>query len=105
MQRLSLAVLVSLSLLYACTPAEQPAAPAQAEHMATGTLNSVDVAAGTVNVSHGAVPSAGWPQMTMDFKLADPGMAAELKAGERVDIHFRIDNGMNATITEIAPIK
>jgi Cu/Ag efflux protein CusF len=74
------------------------------EHMATGTLNSIDQAAGTVNISHGPVPSAGWPEMTMSFKLADPGAAAELKPGERVDFHFKIESGMNATVTLIKPL-
>jgi len=79
-------------------------APVVAEHMATGTLNSVDQAAGTVNITHGPVPSAGWPEMTMSFKLADPTAAADLKPGERVDIHFKIESGMDATVTTITPL-
>lgn len=74
------------------------------EYMAVGILNSVDPAAGTVNISHNAVPAAGWPAMTMDFKLADPNAAADLKPGERVDLHFTIESGMNGTITHIARI-
>ena len=80
-------------------------AAARTEFMAVGTLNSVDPAAATVNISHNAVPAAGWPAMTMDFKLADPNAAPDLKAGERVDIHFTIESGMNATITYIARIQ
>jgi Cu/Ag efflux protein CusF len=75
-----------------------------AEHMAVGTLNSIDQAAGTVNISHGPVPSAGWPEMTMSFKLADPNAAVDLKPGERVDFHFEIESGMNATVTTITPL-
>jgi Copper binding periplasmic protein CusF len=37
---------------------------------ATGTINSVDVAAHRVNVSHGAIQALGWPPMTMDFPVA-----------------------------------
>jgi len=83
---------------------QEPAGSAVAEHMAVGTLNSIDQAAGTVNITHGPVPSAGWPEMTMSFKLEDPDAAAELKPGERVDIHFRIESGMNATVTSITPV-
>ena len=83
---------------------QEPAATAVAEHMGVGTLNSVDQAAGTVNITHSPVPSAGWPEMTMSFKLADPNAAADLKPGERVDFHFRIESGMNATVTTIAPV-
>ncbi len=86
---------------------EEPVAdtPAPVEHMATGTLNSIDLEAGTVNISHGPVPSAGWPQMTMDFKLSDKSAAEKLEPGERVDVHFTIEGGMNATVTEITPIE
>jgi Cu/Ag efflux protein CusF len=83
---------------------QEPAEAAVAEHMAVGTLNSIDQAAGTVNITHGPVPSAGWPEMTMSFKLADPDAAAELKPGARVDIHFKIESGMNATVTSITPL-
>ena len=103
-------VLAALALLViaACDrapPEESVAAPAPAEYMAVGTLNSIDAAAGTVNVSHGAVPAAGWPAMTMDFKLAQPVEVANLKPGDRVDIHFTIENGMTGTITHIAAIE
>jgi Cu/Ag efflux protein CusF len=72
--------------------------------MAVGTLNSVNPAAGTVNISHAPVPSADWPAMTMDFKLARPDAARELKSGQRIDFHFTIDGGMDATITYLEPI-
>jgi Cu/Ag efflux protein CusF len=86
------------------TEAPAPVAAAQ-EYMAVGTFNSVDAAARTVNVSHGPVPAAGWPAMTMDFKLAQREAARDLKAGDRVDIHFEIESGMNATITHIERIE
>jgi len=84
-------------------PAMQQAAPAAAEHMAEGTLNSVDTTAGTVNISHGPVASASWPAMTMSFKLADPSAAATLKPGEHVKFQFTIQSGMSATVTQISP--
>ena len=75
------------------------------EYMAVGTFNSADPAAGTVNISHAPVPAASWPAMTMDFKLEQPEAAAGLEAGDRVDIHFTIEGGMNATITQLARIE
>ena len=80
-------------------------AAAPTEYMTVGTLNSVNEAAGTVNISHSPVPAAGWPAMTMDFKLANPSEAASVKPGDRVDLHFTIESGMNATITHLAPIE
>lgn len=75
--------------------AQQPA------HVAQGTVNSIDQAAGTVNISHGPVASANWPAMTMSFKLANPSSLGGLEAGQRVDFKFTIAGGMDATVTEI----
>lgn len=75
------------------------------EHTAQGTVNSVDAANGTVNISHGAVASAGWPAMRMDFKLADAKMAAGLTAGEHVDFRFTTESNGHATVTHIMAAK
>jgi Cu(I)/Ag(I) efflux system membrane fusion protein len=82
---------------------QQRAGQDAADHVAQGTLNSVDAAAGTVNISHGPVSSASWPAMTMSFKLADPSAAANLAAGQKVEFHFTIQSGMSATVTKITP--
>ena len=110
------ALAIAVSLLVACgeRAPEQGAAPASgamsnmpaaaqtaAEHAARGTLNSIDRAAGTVNISHEAVASAGWPAMTMSFKLADPSTVPELAAGQRIEFSFTTEGG--GTVTRIAP--
>jgi Cu/Ag efflux protein CusF len=73
----------------------------QQAHTAQGTVNSVDQAAGTVNISHGPVASANWPAMSMTFKLANPSSASGIESGQRVDFEFTIAGGMDATVTEI----
>ena len=75
-----------------------------AEHMAEGTLNSIDQTARRVNITHGPVASAKWPGMTMSFKLADSAAASDLKPGQRVEFHFTIESGMDATVTQIKSI-
>jgi len=82
---------------------QQQAATNAAMHAAEGTVNSVDSAAGTVNISHGPVASASWPAMTMSFTLADPKTAADLRPGQKVKFQFTIQSGMAATVTEITP--
>ena len=82
---------------------QQQAAPNAAVHAAEGTVNSVDVAARTVNLSHGPVASASWPAMTMSFTLANPQAAANLRPGQKVKFQFTIQSGMAATVTEISP--
>ena len=80
-------------------PGMETRADTSAEHTALGTLNSVDRAAGTVNISHEPVASAGWPAMTMNFKLANPEAAESLTAGQRVEFRFTTDGG--GTVTRI----
>jgi len=82
------------------TPTMPAASPAAAEHTAHGTMNSIDRAAGTVNISHEAVTSAGWPAMTMSFKLADASAVPELAPGQRVEFGFTTEGG--GTVTRIA---
>jgi Cu(I)/Ag(I) efflux system protein CusF len=87
----------------AAPPPAQGGASSAAVHVGTGTLNSIDRAAGTVNISHEAVVSAGWPAMTMSFKLADPGAVPELAPGQRVEFSFTTDGG--GTVTRIAAVE
>ena len=81
-----------------------PQATQRAEHVAAGTLNSVDQATGRVSITHGPVASANWPGMTMSFKLANTAAAGDLKPGQRVEFHFTIESGMDATVTQIKSI-
>ena len=82
-----------------------PQSAQQPAHMAQGTVNSIDQAAGTVNISHGPVASANWPAMTMSFKLANPSSASGIAPGQRVDFQFTIAGGMDATVTEITRVE
>lgn len=71
------------------------------EHVAQGTVNSIDRTAGTINISHQPVESAGWPAMAMNFRLAEPDTASELEPGQRVEFRFTLDGG--DTVTAIDP--
>jgi Cu/Ag efflux protein CusF len=83
----------------AAEPGAQRDAQTAAEHVAQGTLNSIDRTAGMVNISHEAVASAGWPAMTMSFKLADPNAAPEIAPGQRIEFSFTTEGG--GTVTRI----
>jgi Cu/Ag efflux protein CusF len=82
-----------------------PQSAQQPTHMAQGTVNSIDQAAGTVNISHGPVASANWPAMSMSFKLANPSSVSGIEPGQRVDFKFTIAGGMDATVTEIKRVE
>lgn len=82
-----------------------PQSAQQPAHMGQGTVNSVDQAAGTVDISHGPVASANWPAMSMTFKLANPSAVRGIEPGQRVDFKFTIAGGMDATVTELEPVE
>lgn len=67
--------------------------------MATGTVDKIDAAAGTITISHGPVESLKWPAMTMGFK-ATPDEVASVKLGQKVAFEFT-SKGMDGTITTI----
>lgn len=82
-----------------------PQSGQQPTHMAQGTVNSIDQAAGTINLSHGPVASANWPAMSMSFKLANPSSVSGIEAGQRVEFQFTVAGGMDATVTDIKRVE
>jgi len=67
---------------------------AHAEHahvQGNGTVNSVDVTGHKLNVSHGPIPTIGWPAMTMDFAVAPSVELHGVQPGSR--INFTIERG------------
>lgn len=63
-----------------------PVAAPEVVAEADATVNAVDAAARTVNVTHGPIPVLGWPAMTMDFGLADGIDPAAFAVGGEVSI-------------------
>lgn len=47
---------------------------------AEATVNTID--GDTVNVTHGPIPTIGWPAMTMDLKLLDGAEVGDVAAGD-----------------------
>ena len=76
---------------------------AKQEHSAMGTVTAVDPSAGTVTIKHEAVERAGWPAMTMTFKI-DANRAAGLKPNEQVQFKFMTESQDTATVTSIEPM-
>ena len=75
----------------------------QAQGTGTGTVNTVDAAARTVNLSHGPIAALGWPAMTMDFAVA-PGVDLQsLTPGTRVDFRIEHTEGNRYVIQSLKP--
>lgn len=66
----------------------KPETAAAAAHSGHGKVNSVNLEAGTINLTHGPIKSLRWPAMTMDFKVHDPALAKDLKPGDQVDFEL-----------------
>ena len=67
------------------------AVSAAEEHNAKGKINSIDRSAKTLNISHEAIKSMGMSAMTMDFRVVDPAMLDEVKAGQTIDFVVTTD--------------
>lgn len=77
---------------------------AQAGHVTgTGTVNAVDAAGRKVTLAHNAIPSIGWPAMTMDFAVAPSVDLGSIKPGTRVDFMMMQGSGGMYVIQSITP--
>ncbi len=110
---LTLAALLATTSLAACSrKTEAPAAPAApapapatsnamagmdmapADKMAkgVGVVKAIDKAAGTITLDHQAIPEAGWPAMTMGFKIA-PALLDGIAVGDKVAFDLKLHDG------------
>jgi Cu(I)/Ag(I) efflux system protein CusF len=69
----------------------------------TGTVNSVDAAAHKLNVSHGPIPTIGWPAMTMDFAVAPSVDLQDIHPGTRINFTIEQGDGGMYVIQSITP--
>ncbi len=56
-------------------------------HQAQGILEAVNED-GTVSIAHEPIPALKWPAMTMDFALANPSLASNIKPGSKVSFEI-----------------
>jgi Cu/Ag efflux protein CusF len=121
---LTLAALLATTSLAACgRKTEAPAAPAApasaapapaasgdmagmdmapADKMAkgVGVVTAIDKTAGTITLDHDAIPEAGWPAMTMGFKIA-PALLDGVAVGDKVAFDLKLHDG-SGEVTAIA---
>lgn len=68
---------------------------------ADGTIIGIDAERGRITLKHGAIDGLGMPAMTMVFRVADPSILVQMKAGEAVRFTVvRADNFF--TVTQLA---
>jgi len=65
------------------------AVPENKSAVVSGVINSVDAAAGKINVTHEKVPELGWPKMTMDLPVTRRVDLSKIKTGSTVDLTLK----------------
>jgi Cu/Ag efflux protein CusF len=68
--------------------------------MSDGEVKKVDKSAGKVTIKHGPLANLDMPPMTMVFRVKDPSMLDQLKAGENIQFKAERIEG-NYTVTEV----
>ncbi len=85
------------------SPAETAAAPAAAPDLSEGEVVRWDAASGKLTLRHGPIRNLDMPPMTMVFRVADPALAAKIKAGAK--LRFRAEQQSGAyVVTRIEPV-
>lgn len=64
---------------------------ATTSYRTAGVFEAHDAPAGTVTLSHQPIPELNWPEMTMDFGLADPALLSNILPG--TPVHFEFSAG------------
>lgn len=76
------------------------AAPDTPDALAEGGVQKVDKDTGKLTIKHGPLNNLGMPAMTMAFKVRDPAMLDQVKAGEQVRFRAERANG-SLVITQL----
>ena len=102
--------IVSVALLFAgCASAQTPAAPAAPAAAdasvktaeGTGVVKEIDAKTGMVLIKHDPIPSLGWPEMTMNFRVAAPELLKGVKVGDKI----RFETTSGPGLPEVRSIK
>jgi Cu(I)/Ag(I) efflux system membrane fusion protein len=73
-------------------------------HQAQGVLVAVN-GDGTVSITHEPIPALKWPSMTMDFALANPSLASNIKPGSSISFEI-VERGQGEwVITRLGAIQ
>ena len=76
----------------------------QSGPMADGQIRKVDKDAGKLTIKHGPIPSMDMPPMTMVYRVKDPAMLGQVKAGDKVKFDA-VKEGGQYVVTQLQPAK
>jgi Cu(I)/Ag(I) efflux system protein CusF len=91
-----------LTTLLAATWLSSSALAQTALPLAEGEVRRVDTRAQTITLKHGEIKNLDMPPMTMAFRVQDPALLTQIKAGDKV--RFTADKlGGNYTVLSLEP--
>lgn len=64
-------------------------APAAGAVTGLGVVKSVDAKAGSLVIDHEPIKALNWGPMVMPFKVADPAILKDVKAGQKVSFQLQ----------------
>ncbi|MFM9433034.1 Cu(I)/Ag(I) efflux system periplasmic protein CusF [Janthinobacterium sp. CG_23.3] len=80
----------------------KPGADAAAA-LADGEVKKIDKDAGKITIKHGPLANLAMPGMTMVFRVKDPAMLEQAKAGDKVKfIAEKVDGALTITVLQTA---
>ena len=98
MKHLAKAIFAAALTLASAPVVHAESAPANA--MSTGEVKKVDKGAGKMTIRHGEIKNIGMDAMTMVFRVKDPAMLDQVKAGDKIAFVAEQPNGQ-LTVTEL----
>jgi len=75
-----------------------------ADPTARGVIRKVDKSTKRLTIKHGPLPNLGMGAMTMVYKVKDPAMLEQVKAGDKIDFVAESVNGV-LTVTKLEEAK
>ncbi len=73
-------------------------------HRGEGKVEEFDAKTGMVTIAHGPIPTLKWPAMSMEFKVSNSGLLADMKPGALVAFEF-VERGQGEwVITSVKPV-
>ena len=85
--------IAALMLTTASAVHAEPSSASATGAMSTGEVKKVDPSTGKITIKHGPLVNLGMDAMTMVFRVKDPAMLDQVRAGDKINFVAEQPNG------------
>ena len=85
--------IAALMLATASAVHAEPSSASATAAMSTGEVKKVDQSTGKITIKHGPLVNLGMDAMTMVFRVKDPTMLDQVRAGDKINFVAEQPNG------------